>query len=107
MRAVPFFGAGVVEVDVFWSRSLKDRRQVMRSLVDHLRHHWNVSVAELSPEDSWRHGSVAICCAGNSLVAVREKLDALGSYFTHREEEGDFYIMSQRFEVVGYDELSR
>ena len=48
MKTVPFFGTGIVEVNVPWSRSLKDRRQVLRSLVDHLRHHWNVSVVDLT-----------------------------------------------------------
>ena len=107
MKTVPFFGTGIVEVNVPWYRSLKDRRQVLRSLVDHLRHHWNVSVVDLSPEDSWHRGTLAVCCVGNSFTAVREKLDALASYFAHREEEGEFHIMEQRFEVMGYDEFSR
>lgn len=106
MRTVPFLGTAIIDIHIPWSRSLKDRRQVLRSVVDHLRHHWNVSVADLSPDGAWHRGCVAVCCVGDSAPTVREKLDALASYFSHREEEGDFLILERRFEVMGYDEFS-
>ena len=63
-------GCLTLEIHLSESRSLKDKRQVMRSLKDRLRHRFNVSVAELDGQDSWQHavvGIVAISAAGGYL----------------------------------------
>lgn len=53
----------LVQLDVFLpaAASLKDRRQALRSTKDRLRHEFNVSVAELNPEDVWQHATLGIC----------------------------------------------
>jgi uncharacterized protein YlxP (DUF503 family) len=53
-------GCLTLEIHLPESRSLKDKRQVMRSLKDRLRHRFNVSVAELDGRDSWQHAVVGI-----------------------------------------------
>lgn len=39
---------------VEWAHSLKEKRMVKRSLVDHLRRHHNVSVSEVDDQDKWQ-----------------------------------------------------
>ena len=41
------------------SHSLKDKRQVVKSLKDRLRHKFNVSVAEIDYQDLWQRALVA------------------------------------------------
>ena len=41
------------EIGIEHAQSLKDRRQVVRSLKDKLRHGFNVSVAELDESPVW------------------------------------------------------
>ena len=41
------------------AQSLKDKRQVLRSLKDKLRAHFNVAVAELDFEDTWHREPVS------------------------------------------------
>ena len=48
-----------LEIRVANSHSLKDKRHVVKSLKDRLRHKFNVSVAEIDYQDSWQHGLVA------------------------------------------------
>ncbi|HYU19577.1 MAG TPA: DUF503 domain-containing protein [Chloroflexota bacterium] len=45
--------------------SLKDKRRVVRSLVERLRHQFNVAVAEVDSQDSWRTAVLGIAVVSN------------------------------------------
>lgn len=48
------------------SRSLKDRRQVVRSLKEKLRHGFNISVAELDEAVTWQSATLGIVAVSGS-----------------------------------------
>lgn len=54
---------GVLQLEIHLpeAASLKDRRQAVRSVKERLRHHFNVSVAELDEErDLWQRATLGI-----------------------------------------------
>ena len=53
-------GLLTLEIHLPESHSLKDKRQVLRSLKDRLRGKFNVAVAELDGQDSWQRAVVGI-----------------------------------------------
>jgi uncharacterized protein YlxP (DUF503 family) len=53
-------GLLTLEIHIPDARSLKDKRQVLRSLKDRLRGHFNVAVAELEHQDLWQRSVVGI-----------------------------------------------
>ena len=53
-------GVVTLEIHIPDARSLKDKRQVLRSLKDRLRCHFNVAVAELDHQDVWQRSVVGI-----------------------------------------------
>lgn len=55
---------GVLELDLGFPghRSLKSKRQVLRSLKDRIAHKFNVSVAEVDGQDLWQRGSLGVAC---------------------------------------------
>ncbi len=55
-----------IHLHIEHSRSLKDRRQVVRSLKDKLRHGFNVSVAELDEAVTWQTAVVGVAALSNS-----------------------------------------
>jgi uncharacterized protein len=55
-----------LELRIENSHSLKDRRQVLRSLKDRLRNSFNVSVAELDPTDLWQSATVGVVAISHS-----------------------------------------
>jgi hypothetical protein len=55
-----------LELAIEHAHSLKDRRQVVRSLKDKIRHGFNVSVAELDEALVWNRASVGICAVSAS-----------------------------------------
>jgi hypothetical protein len=55
-----------VEISIPHAQSIKDRRQVVRSLKDKLRHSFNVSVAELDDANLWNRATLGIVAISNS-----------------------------------------
>ena len=56
---MPAIGVLTLEIRVEDSHSLKDKRHVVKSLKDRLRHKFNVSVAEIDYQDLWQRSLVA------------------------------------------------
>jgi uncharacterized protein len=56
---MPAIGVLTLEIHLPDAHSLKDKRQVIRSLKDRLRKH-NVSVAEIDFQDLWQRSVVAV-----------------------------------------------
>lgn len=62
-----------LELRIEGAHSLKDKRQVLRSLKDRLRAHFNVAVAELDHTDLWQRATVGVVSISDS----RDYLDGL------------------------------
>jgi uncharacterized protein YlxP (DUF503 family) len=56
---MPSIGVLTLELRLDDSHSLKEKRHVVKSLKDRLRHKFNVSVAEIDFQDLWQRGLVA------------------------------------------------
>jgi hypothetical protein len=59
------------------ARSLKDKRQVLRSLKDRLRSHFNVAVAELDHLELWQRALVGVVTLSNDPHHLEESLQAV------------------------------
>jgi uncharacterized protein len=62
-----------LELRIEAAQSLKDKRQVLRSLKDRLRSSFNVSVAELDPSNLWNQATIGVVAISHS----RDYLDGL------------------------------
>jgi uncharacterized protein len=60
-----------LELRMEGSHSLKDKRQVLRSLKDKLRSRFNVAVAELDQTDLWQRATVGIVSISGSRDYLR------------------------------------
>ncbi|PYX96200.1 MAG: DUF503 domain-containing protein [Acidobacteria bacterium] len=55
-----------LEIRIEGAQSLKDKRQVLRSLKDKLRHSFNVSVAELDETNLWQRATIGVVSISSS-----------------------------------------
>ena len=55
-----------LEIRIELAQSLKDRRQVVRSLKDQLRQGFNVSVAELDEAVTWQSATIGVAAISRS-----------------------------------------
>jgi uncharacterized protein YlxP (DUF503 family) len=62
-----------LELRIEAAQSLKDKRQVVRSLKDRLRAHFNVAVAELDANGLWNRATLGVVSVSGS----RDYLDGL------------------------------
>ena len=62
-----------LELRIEHAQSLKDKRQVVRSLKDRLRAHFNVATAELNPSNLWNSATIGAVSVSDS----RDYLDGL------------------------------
>jgi len=62
-----------LELHIEAAQSLKDKRQVLRSLKDRLRGSFNVSVAEIDPSNIWNRATIGVVSISDS----RDYLDGL------------------------------
>ncbi len=68
-------GAAIVELHVQGSRSLKEKRGVVRSLSQRLRNRFNVSVAEVGGQGTWQRAALGLATAGSNELRVRQHLE--------------------------------
>jgi uncharacterized protein YlxP (DUF503 family) len=59
------------------SHSLKDKRQVVRSILDRLRHHHNVSAAEVEALDDRKMAVLGVAMVGSEVRPVKTALDQI------------------------------
>jgi len=55
-----------LEISIAHAQSIKDRRQVVRSMKDKLRHGFNVSVAEMDDATLWNRATLGLVAISNS-----------------------------------------
>ena len=55
--------------------SLKDKRQIVKSVIETTRQKFNISMAEVDDLDSWRRATIGVACVANDLQHVNRVLD--------------------------------
>ena len=63
-----------VELRIGDSQSLKEKRQVLKSLKDRLRRAFNVSIAETDHQDTWQRAALGVACVGTDTAGVNRTL---------------------------------
>ncbi|HUR36450.1 MAG TPA: DUF503 domain-containing protein [Terriglobales bacterium] len=82
-----------IEIRIENAHSLKDKRQVVRSLKDKLRAAFNVSVAEVEETNLWQRATVAV-------VAVSGSQDYLNGLMQNVEKSAVKIVSNNGGEVV-------
>jgi hypothetical protein len=73
---------GILHLDFLipGARSLKDKRRVVKSLKDRLRHRFNCSVSETEFEDIWGRARITVCVVSNERQHVNTQLNEIARY---------------------------
>ena len=65
-------GILIIELHLHDNRSLKGKRKIVKSMVDKVKHKFNVAVAEVGSNDKWQKIELGISAVGND----RRHIDA-------------------------------
>ena len=83
------------------SGSLKDKRQVVRSLAQRIRNKFQVSVAEVGDNDLWQIATIGVACVTNTHRHCEEMLDEIVTYV--RESRLDAEVIHVESEIIAMD----
>jgi len=59
------------------ARSLKEKRQALRSLISRVRNRFNVSIAEVEHQDLWQRSRVAVVAVNTDQKHLESSLDRI------------------------------
>ena len=70
---------GVVRLELFIreSDSLKDKRRILSSLIQRIRHRFNVSIAEVGSHDLWRRATLGVALVTNDRRYAEQVLSTI------------------------------
>ena len=57
------------------NHSLKEKRHVLRKLIDRVRARFNVAIAEVGDNDLWQRAEMGFCTVGNDRRHINSSLD--------------------------------
>ncbi len=83
------------------NRSLKGKRQVVRSLIDRLRHRFEASVAEVGDQDRLKSALVGIAVVSEGARHAAELMDSIVEYAESQMFEAD--IIDIERDVIDLD----
>jgi uncharacterized protein YlxP (DUF503 family) len=100
-----WIGAVNLSAEIPGAASLKDRRQVVRSLSDRLRKHFNVSCADLGPDETWNRADISAVFVSSSHQEAGSRAEQCIEFLNRTEGEGEFVILDIRHEVFAYGDF--
>jgi len=90
-------GALTLTMHVPESQSLKDKRQVISSLLARVRRQFNVAAAEVGDQDTWQLATLAVVCVSSDRRHADEMCQKVLRWV---EEDGEALLGDTHFELV-------
>lgn len=80
-------GSLLLEIYIPSARSLKDKRSVVKSVLQRLRNEFNVSTAEVGHQDRWQVAQIGVVCVSSDGQYAQEQLRAIVDWlYEHRPD---------------------
>ena len=80
------------------SGSLKDKRQISRSLSARIRNTFNVAVAEVEDQDLWQRLTLAVCCVSTDSAHANEMVSYVVQFV--QESNRDLELLDYETEII-------
>lgn len=93
-------GALEIELYIDGNRSLKGKRQTLRSVIQRVKSRFeNISISEVGSQDLWQKATIGISFVGNEAPYVNSILDQVLGFI---ESIGTVHIMSRGMEIIHF-----
>lgn len=92
-----FTATAVIELWFPGAQTLKDRRAVLKSLIERIRHRFNCAVAQIDTDDRPDRAVIGIACISNDEGHAAAQRDHILRYM---EEDGRAEIVSTQTDIL-------
>lgn len=92
---------GIVRITlvIHGSQSLKDKRRVLKGIMEKVKNRFNVSIAEVGYNDLWQRATIGLAAAGNDGAFVNSVIDKTVSFI---EGLCVAEVTDRRMELINY-----
>jgi len=87
-----------IEIGLDGSRSLKDKRQILRSIVERTRVRFQVAVAEVEDQDLWQRAVIGVACVSANGHHAHEVMQKVVDFITTANPEAE--VLDSVIELV-------
>lgn len=99
-----FIGVARFELFIPAAQSLKDKRQVLRSITANVRNKFVVSIAEVDYQNLWQRTALGVACVAEGGAHCRKVLQEVEKTIG-RAALGGAEIVAREIEVVAMEDL--
>jgi uncharacterized protein YlxP (DUF503 family) len=90
-------GLCTVEIYIPTSHSLKDKRGIVKGVVQRLRSKFNVSVCELDNHDVWKTATLGLASVSKDKDVIDRTFGAIEGFL---DNNGYFQVVSFKLEII-------
>lgn len=90
-------GSCMVEIIIYDANSLKDKRRVLKSIMEKLKSRFNISVAEVGLNDKWQRSMIGFACVTNDSVHSNKMISNVLNFI---EVETRVEIINSEIEIL-------
>ncbi len=99
-----FIGVARFELFIPEARSLKDKRQVIRSVTGTVQRKFLVAVAEVDHQELWQRAAIGVSCVSGTVAQCQKILQEVEKAVGRAAVDGAD-IVDRRFEIVAMEDL--
>lgn len=96
-----FMVIGICQIDLIIhnSNSLKEKRQILKAIIERVKNRFNVSAAEVGDNDVWQRSQIGLSVVGNDSRHINSMLDKILNFIEslHLAE-----VIDHRIEILNY-----
>ena len=90
-------GLLAIRLRIGYSKSLKDKRRVLKSLICKTKNKFNVSISEVDDLESWHYAGIGVAFVTNDTIYAQQVLNKLIEYL---EGSPEYEIISISREIM-------
>jgi len=90
-------GSCQMEVFIFESNSLKEKRKVIKSIIGRVQARFNVSIGEIDFHDNWKRAVIGFACVSNNSKHANEVLDNVINFIN---EDSRIEMINEKIEIM-------
>jgi len=84
---IMIIGSLLLDIHIPTAHSLKEKRSVVKSVLQRLRNEFNVSTAEVGEQDRWQIAQLGVVCVSSDRRYAQEQLQAVVDWiYEHRPD---------------------
>ncbi len=86
-----------LELNLLESFSLKDKRSIIKSLIERIRHRFNVSISEIDLNDDWKRSIIGFSFVSNKRRHIDKTISSVLEFI---EKDSRVEIIWENIEII-------